>query len=135
MLGASFTIRPQEHEVFVGMDVDKHGIALTVQDHGSLLKSFKTPYRPEHVIQYVRRHHSDRRVVFAYEAGPTGYGLHDELEIQGYPCLVVSPQNIPSLPGDRVKTNRSDSMKICSAAAGVWPSAGAPCWAGVLPFA
>lgn len=118
MLGAPFTIRPQEHEVFVGMDVDKHSIALTVQDHGSLLKSFKTPYRPNQVIQYVRRHHSDRRVVFAYEAGPTGYGLHDELEINGFPCLVVSPQNIPSLPGERVKTNRRDSMKICEALRG-----------------
>ena len=44
------------------------------------------------------------RLVFAYEAGPCGYGLYRELTAKKISCLVVAPSLIPRKPGDKVKT-------------------------------
>ncbi|RBR03506.1 hypothetical protein FVER53590_28981 [Fusarium verticillioides] len=52
------------------------------------------------------------RVHFCYEAGPTGYGLHRLIRSLGHECIVVAPSLIPRKPGDRVKTNRRDSLKL-----------------------
>jgi transposase len=52
------------------------------------------------------------RLTFCYEAGPTGYGLHRQIESLGFECVVVAPSLIPKKPGDRVKTNRRDAVSL-----------------------
>ncbi len=52
------------------------------------------------------------RLTFCYEAGPTGYGLHRQIEGLGHKCIVVAPSLIPRKPGDRVKTNRRDALGL-----------------------
>ena len=52
------------------------------------------------------------RVIFAYEAGPCGYGLYRHLTKKGFTCLVVAPSLIPRKAGDRVKNDRRDAVQI-----------------------
>ncbi len=85
--------------------MDKLSISVTFADHQGLLKSLRMPYSVEHLVNYVGKHFPDQKVAFAYEAGPTGYGLYDGLEAQAYRCLIASPSMIPKAPGQRVKTN------------------------------
>lgn len=47
-----------------------------------------------------------------YEAGPTGYVLYWQLAALGVKCEVVAPSLTPVKPGDRVKTDRRDAMKL-----------------------
>ena len=47
-----------------------------------------------------------------YEAGPLGYALQRELESQGVICEVVAPSLIPVKPGDRIKTDWRDALKL-----------------------
>jgi len=108
----SQTFIPREYEVFAGLDVDKKSISVTFSDHQGLLKSMRMPYSVEHLVNHVRKHYGDKKVAFAYEAGPTGYGLYDGLVAQQYPCLIASPSMIPKAPGQRVKTNRLDSRGL-----------------------
>ena len=103
---------PRDYDVFAGLDVDKKSISVTFTDHQGSLKSMRMPYSVDHLVNHVRKHYGDRKVAFAYEAGPTGYGLYDGLVAQQYPCLIVSPSMIPKAPGQRVKTNRLDSRGI-----------------------
>ena len=49
---------------------------------------------------------------FCYEAGPCGYGVHRQLSSLGLDCLVVAPALIPRKAGDRVKTDRRDSLSL-----------------------
>jgi transposase len=49
---------------------------------------------------------------FAYEAGPSGYGLYRYLTGKGIACQVVAPSLIPRKPGDQVKTDRRDAVEI-----------------------
>lgn len=53
-----------------------------------------------------------RRLMFCYEAGPTGYGLHRLIKNLGHDCIVVAPSLIPKKAGERVKTNRRDAVVL-----------------------
>jgi transposase len=103
---------PREYDIFVGLDVDKKSMAVTFTDHGMLQRSLRLPNSATQLLNYTRKHFPQQRLAFVYEAGPTGFGLHDELTAAQHPCLVVSPSMVPSAPRNRVKTNRLDSKKL-----------------------
>jgi transposase len=101
-----------DYDVFIGLDVDKHSIALTTRDRTGMGKSLKMSYDPEILLSYVHNHFDGKNAAFVYEAGPTGFGLYDAITEKGYPCIVVAPQSVPVTRGKRVKTNRLDSIKL-----------------------
>jgi transposase len=51
-------------------------------------------------------------VVAVYEAGPTGFGLARAGRERGIDVRVVAPGSIPKGPGDRVKTDRRDAIRL-----------------------
>ena len=106
------TFIPQDYDVFAGLDVDKRSISVTFTNHQGFIRSLRMPYSVEHLLKHVRKHFGDQKVAFAYEAGPTGYGLYDGIVAQAYPCLIAAPSMIPKAPGQRVKTNRLDSVGL-----------------------
>src|SRR5947209_11368859 len=53
-----------------------------------------------------------QRLMFCYEAGPTGYELQRQIKALGQECIVVAPSLVPKKPGDRVKTNRRDAVSL-----------------------
>src|SRR5438046_359415 len=106
------TFVPRDYDIFAGLDVDQRSMAVTFTDHGTMQKSLKLPYSATQLLNYTEKHFSGRRVAFVYEAGPTGFGLHDELTAAMQFCLVVSPSMVPQAPRNKVKTNRLDSKKL-----------------------
>ena len=48
----------------------------------------------------------------AYEAGPTGFGLARAVSAAGMGCVVVAPSKLERPPGDRVKTDRRDAIRL-----------------------
>jgi transposase len=103
---------PRDYDVFAGLDVDKKSISVTFTNHQGFIRSLRMPHSAEHLVNHVRKHFPDQKVAFAYEAGPTGYGLYDGLVAKSYPCLIASPSMIPKAPGQRVKTNRLDGVSL-----------------------
>jgi transposase len=112
------TFIPRNYEIFTGLDVDKGSIAMTFANHNGLLRSLRLPYSSEQLLNYVRKHFPQQQVAFVYEAGPTGFGLYDDITAAGHPCLVVAPSMVPTAPGQRVKTNRLDGKKLAIALRG-----------------
>lgn len=114
MLGAQLYQKfiPQDYDVFCGIDVDKKKMLTTFTDHEAQIKSIQMPGNPDVLIRYVNKQFPNKRIAFAYEAGPTGYGLYDHLRARNYSCLVLAPSTIPVAPGSQVKTNRLDSKRI-----------------------
>ena len=47
-----------------------------------------------------------------YEAGPTGYGLARAARAAGLEVMVCAPGAIPRQPGDRIKTDTRDALKL-----------------------
>ncbi len=103
---------PRDYDIFAGLDVDKKSMAVILTDHEGLMRSLRMPYSSAHLLKYVRKHFPHQRVAFAYEAGPTGFGLYDELVSNDYTCLVAAPSKVPRAPGEQVKTNRLDGRKL-----------------------
>jgi hypothetical protein len=50
-----------------------------------LMQSLRLPYSAAQLLGYVRKRFPEQRVAFVYEAGPTGFGLYDELVAGGIP--------------------------------------------------
>ena len=81
---------PSDYDVFSGLDVDKRSMSVTFSNHQGFIRSLRMAHQVEHLLNYVRKHFPDQKVAFAYEAGPTGYGLYDGLAARDYPCLIAS---------------------------------------------
>ena len=100
--------------VFVGLDVHKDSIAVAYAADGAaptLVGTIGT--RQADLEKLIRRlQGKGGRLLFAYEAGPSGYGLYRFLTGKGFECLVVAPSLIPKRPGDKVKTDRRDAVEI-----------------------
>jgi len=108
-------IRPQDYDVFVALDVDKKSYAVSYKEHQSeKCYSLKMPAQPDNMIQFFQKRFPGKRLIYAYEAGPTGYALYDHVTSKSQDCMMVHPGNIEKAPKDRVKTNRLDSLKILS---------------------
>jgi transposase len=64
------------------------------------------------VSKLVRKLGPAGRLRVCYEAGSCGYVLHRQLAGLGVACAVVAPSLVPSKPGDKVKTDRRDALKL-----------------------
>jgi transposase len=67
----------------------------------------------EKLIAGLRKSHGKEVVLrFAYEAGPCGFVIARRLKALGLECLVAAPSLIPARPGERVKTDPRDALKL-----------------------
>lgn len=97
----------------VGFDVDSDKIAVAVAEPDGEVRSLgEIPNREESVRRLVKKLGPASRLRVCYEAGPHGYGLYWLLTKLGVHCDVVAPTLVPVKPGDRVKTNRRDALKL-----------------------
>lgn len=96
----------------VGLDVHARQTHATVLHQASgELSACKLRGAPEEaVVPFLQRLGADLLAV--YEAGPTGFGLAREARRRGLDVRVVAPGSIPRAPGDRVKTDRRDSLRL-----------------------
>ena len=107
----------EEFSRYVGLDVHKETIAGAIAYPGrSKPESVGVIANTKRsILRLVRRLSPDGEVVgFCYEAGPCGYEIYRWIKETGHACVVVAPSLIPKKPGDRVKTDRRDAVKLAS---------------------
>jgi transposase len=95
---------------FVGLDVHAESVAIAVAERGlqpAMLGTF-----PNDIPSLVKRIRRLGNVRCCYEAGPTGYGLQRALAKAGVDCVVIAPSLVPAAPGEHVKTDRRDAVKL-----------------------
>jgi transposase len=102
--------------LFVGLDVHKDSIAVAHATEGRseppvFVGTIGTRQADlDRLIRRLQGKAAKRR--FAYEAGPSGYGLSRYLTRKRLACDVVAPSLIPRRPGDKVKTDRRDAVEL-----------------------
>src|SRR5437870_3042459 len=106
----------KNRSMFVGLDVHKETIDVSIADgerqgevrHYGVIASDLEPL--DKVVRALRA--PDRTLHVVYEAGPCGFGIYRHLSKRGEDCVVVSPSMVPRRSGDRVKTDRRDSLAL-----------------------
>jgi len=100
--------------VFVGMDVHKESIDVTLAETGGEVRRVGSiggdRAAVERLLGRLSRVHGHLHVV--YEAGPCGWWLQRLCAGHGHACSVVAPSLIPRRAGEHVKTDRRDSEKL-----------------------
>ena len=99
---------------YVGLDVSKEKIAVAIAEEGHDIPRYigMIPHTPEAVRSLVKKLGDSSSLRVCYEAGPTGYALHRLLIKLEVFCEVIAPSLIPQRPGDRVKTDRRDAVRL-----------------------
>ena len=105
------------YSAFIGLDVHKETIAVAVALPGRDEPQYQgeIAHEPKAIQKWLDRLSAEfggALLLFCYEAGPCGYGIYRQLIAAGHDCQVVAPSLIPKKPGERVKTDRRDALKL-----------------------
>lgn len=99
---------------YVGLDVSKEKIAVAIAEEGRGEPRYfgMISHTPEAIRKLVKKLGEPNNLRVCYEAGPTGYPLYRLLLTLGVHCDVIAPSLIPKRPGERIKTDRRDSIRL-----------------------
>jgi transposase len=100
-------------DIFVGLDVSKRAWKTTILTEHLEHRTFSQPPRIDVLVNYVRRMFPGARYHCVYEAGFSGFWIHDALRQHGIDCMVVNPADVPTTNKEHVrKTDRVDARKL-----------------------
>jgi transposase len=107
----------KRYVVYVGLDVHKETIAVAIARPGREGPEYRGEIAHkrksvEKLIGRLSKEFDGAVMLFCYEAGPCGYGLHRQILGAGHDCDVVAPSLIPKKAGERIKTDRRDALKL-----------------------
>jgi transposase len=99
--------------IWIGLDVHAQSIAMARLDGDAAAPiSSEFPNDPKVLGRTFKKLATEGDVRVCYEAGPCGYEIYRQLSAQGVACVVVAPSLVPRKPGDRIKTDRRDAVKL-----------------------
>lgn len=99
--------------VYVGMDVHKKSWSVSIVTEKSAHKTFSQPPDPVVLANYMQRNFPHATYHAVYEAGYSGFWIHDRLREHGIDCIVVNPADVPTKDKERAgKTDSVDCRKL-----------------------
>ncbi|MEQ3515728.1 IS110 family transposase [Pseudoalteromonas sp. BZB3] len=104
--------------LFIGLDTHKEFLEVAyIEDdrgakpiHFGRISSAKLAIKK--LIRQFESKYPHATMHFVYEAGPCGYWIYRLITSLGHCCYVVAPSLIPKKPGERVKTDKRDALKL-----------------------
>ncbi len=105
------------YPAYIGLDVHKDTIAIAVAETGREAPQSRGEIankrgRIAKMVERLERQYDGQILLFCYEAGPCGYAVYRQLLELGHDCIVVAPALIPHKPGERIKTDKRDALKL-----------------------
>ena len=103
-------------KIHVGIDVHKIKWAICICTADTNFRPFTIDANPEILISYLKRNFPDGDYRCAYEAGFSGFCLHESLWEAHINCIVIHPADIPTTHKEsEFKTDKNDALKIAKA--------------------
>ena len=99
--------------IYVGMDVHKKSWSVSIFTEYLEHKTFTQPPEVNVLVNYLRRNFPGASYKSVYEAGYSGFWIHDSLREQGINCIVVNPADLPTKNKEKAgKTDKVDCRKL-----------------------
>lgn len=101
--------------IYAGMDVHKESISIAIFRDNNKNVEFERQIKnePGQIKKFFKRlKEKGENIIAVYEAGPTGFVIHRQLENMEITCLVAAPSLLPRKPGDRIKTDKRDAIML-----------------------
>ena len=100
-------------QIYVGMDVHKRSWSVSIFTDTFEHKTFTQPPEVSTLVNYLKRNFPGASYKSVYEAGYSGFWIHDRLQEHGVQCIVVNPADVPTKDKERTKkTDRVDCRKL-----------------------
>ena len=98
---------------WVALDVHKDSITASILSAaGGPPEVVRFENSERAIRRFARRLGDPQELAVCYEAGPCGYDLYRLLTSADIACDIIAPSLTPVRPGDRVKTDRRDAVKL-----------------------
>jgi transposase len=98
---------------FVALDDSKRKVVVAILRPGAgEPEQREMPKEPHLIRRLFQRLAREGAVKACYEAGVSGYDLHRQITGCGVECAVIAPALTPRRPGQRIKTDRRDAVKL-----------------------
>lgn len=94
------------------MDVHRDFFMLSAVCKGVAVKRCRIAPRGEAVLNFIVKYFQGAQVRTCYEAGYSGFWLHRYLVGNGVDNIMVNPASVEIESGNRVKTDKIDSLKL-----------------------
>ncbi|MGO9687157.1 MAG: IS110 family transposase [Syntrophobacteraceae bacterium] len=99
--------------IYVGMDVHRKSWSICILTHQFEHKTFTQPPDPLVLVNYLHRNFPGATYHAVYEAGYSGFWIHDQLREKGIECIVVNPADVPTKDKERAgKRDKVDCRKL-----------------------
>lgn len=105
----NFTGQP----IYVGMDIHKKSWSVSIHTAHFEHKTFTQPPEVEKLAHYLQRTFPGATYYPVYEAGFSGFWIHDRLRERGIHCMVVNPADVPTKHKEKAgKADKVDCRKL-----------------------
>ncbi len=104
--------------LFIGLDTHKefNEVAYIEEHRGAqpvhLGRVSSSKVAVQKLVRQFESKYSGATLHFVYEAGPCGYWIYRLITSLGHCCYVVAPSLIPKKPGEKIKTDKRDALKL-----------------------
>jgi len=99
-------------EVFVGLEDSKRSWKLCIRSEGVIVQEISMSAEYENLKVYLGRCFPECRIKVMYEAGFSGFWLHDRLQASGIDCVVTPPHTVTEEKANKVKTDKRDARRL-----------------------
>ena len=101
-------------QIYVGMDIHKKSWSISIFTDTLEHKTFTQPPHIEVLVKYLKRNFPGGTYKSVYEAGYSGFWIHDRLQAHGVQCLIVNPADVC------LRRTRSEGIRLTEWTAGNW---------------
>lgn len=102
----------RNEKVFVGLEDSKKTWVICVRSGGVVVHETSMPAEYEVLRNYFHNKFPECQVQVMYEAGFRGFELHDQLETDGWGCVVTPPHTVTEEKCQRKKNDRTDCRRL-----------------------
>ncbi len=105
-----------DDDLYIGIDVHKASYHVALYLNGGHAIDFVTPANNAKLCTSLKKLQPAIKNI-VYEAGPTGYSLARQLELESLPVQIIAPSKTPQYAARDSKTDRLDGRKLAEYAA------------------